>query len=287
MATTVFIGAGASNGELDLTYHHRHQQHLLDHGKSSQHNVCSTILAQMDEAPRQPPSASHGGMVERLAGQLCELALEQAGTTAATATSGSCTRPGEAAISSNGSKRILRIASCRRPRGHTAQSLAAQPASVLARSSAMMALSLHDIRRQRASSAPTPLSPSREAVPSIHASSLKRDTDSQHYCPPADETSSSSSSSSLCSGMSRKRRLSLDVDVPSTVLKRRGAISPLAVPSLECFIRQTRARLDEEAEAAAPSLVCSPVLSMADDDTSCPSTDDELEHDDSTPWKLL
>ncbi|KAI8050886.1 hypothetical protein BDF22DRAFT_745078 [Syncephalis plumigaleata] len=245
--TAVFIGAGADNcglNEFEFTYH------LLNNDK--QHDVCTDLIAKMEKKSNNSNHSSHG--VDHLTGQLCELALEQNNDNDNDKSTASTSHMEKPLMSTN---TAWRIAPCRRPRAHASSS-----------SLRSLTTPMPDIRRQRAVSAPTPISPNNERSAFInHDKQPHQDTSPSHCNEPV-------------SNLQRKRRLSLDVEVPASVLKRRGAISPLVVPSLECFIRQTRARLDAQATTTTtPSpLIGSPVLSMADD-TSCPSTDDEFDHE--------
>jgi hypothetical protein len=281
----VFIGAGADNcglNEFEFTYH------LLNSDK--QHDVCTDLIAKMEKSNNSNNdnhSSQHG--VDHLAGQLCELALEQKNCHDNMSIESNNTAT-TASLTEKPSTTTWRIAPCRRPRVHASSSSSSlrslttpmpvasdRPAATVVSRLSAMPLSFQDMRRQRAVSAPTPLSSNNERGAFIK--------DKQQQQPDID---SSSCSNEPVSNLQRKRRLSLDVEVPASVLKRRGAISPLVVPSLECFIRQTRARLDAEVTTPSP-LSGSPVLSMADD-ISCLSTDDEFDHDDhlvaDTPWAL-
>ncbi|KAI9597836.1 hypothetical protein BDF19DRAFT_411767 [Syncephalis fuscata] len=283
--STVFIGAGVKNcglSEFEFAC-------LIDTSKQ-ENDVCSKLISQMEQStgklqcPTNLVSAAPAPAsttIDSLTGRLCDMALEQDANSIAS------TRPQKVSLA-NEQQPLWRIAPCRRPRNRASGSeIASTPSSLttvphgtisqsalLSRSSAM-ALSLQDTRRQRAISAPAPLSPSKQCEFVDQNGTILATNDGDNSSRPS---------------LQRKRRLSLDVEVPPSVLKRRGAISPLAVPSLELIIQQTRARMNAGTSSASSfvssSLIGLPALASSNTSYASSDDDDDEADDSTTPWAL-
>ncbi|RKP09702.1 hypothetical protein THASP1DRAFT_28502 [Thamnocephalis sphaerospora] len=219
------------------------------------------------------PMANNTDEAIRLAGKLRDLTL-------APIASSMVSKPEEPPVhrrprSIDGLPRGLKaIAPCRRPRAHTLEgrqhrlplpvstgtypppppTTATLPAILMTRPMQLQR------RRLRACSAPSPPACSETAQqPPVMVVDSTDATSAQPF-------------------RSAKRRLALDVDIPASVLKRRGAISPLAIPALELAAKRARART--YSGDATPPFLSSPLVGVLPSDASCPSTDDEQEEED-------
>jgi hypothetical protein len=183
-------------------------------------------------------------------------------------------RPGKKAHSVDGVPYTCKlIAPCRRPRAYTLDDRQHQLPLPVSRPLMSMSMGLfwpvpetpqvtHSVRPSSAQSAPV------LSDPPVMASDFE----------PV----------SVAPSRASKRRLSLDMDIPPSVLRRRGAISPLATPTIELAVKRARARLCAEdnvfantttSDDAYPSSITSmmstidTLVTSKDDDNNEPAQD--------------